>query len=189
MESVSKRVSMVYTRFDLQPALHLWMDGRLIPSKSNEKKKTNSRGVMMMNFILICRYRNCAAVGFSSRSLKDLIKVVQAASNTTDHNVAFPKRIIYPLDFASTFEGNQALTDKFVATLEQFLGIQADKVSLSEIWDSKPPNEANGQSLEEYMRQVSCIFVPSMSYDNSINITKYDSGSLQLSLCRLLPPV
>ncbi|UKZ93354.1 uncharacterized protein TrAFT101_008270 [Trichoderma asperellum] len=98
--------------------------------------------------------QNYAAAGFSSRSLKDLLKVVQAASNMTDDSVAFPRRIIYPSDFASVFEGNQALTDKFVATLEHFLGIQADKVSLSEIWDSKPPSEADGQSLEEYMRQA-----------------------------------
>lgn len=84
----------------------------------------------------------------------------------TDDNVAFPKRIIYPLDFASIFEGNQALTDKFVATLESFLGIQADKVSLSEIWDSKPPVEADGQSLEAYMRQVS-VFAPGISDGNT----------------------
>lgn len=77
----------------------------------------------------------------------------------TVENLAFPKRIIYPLDLASIFEEIQILTDKFVATLEHFLGIQADKVSLSEIWDSKPPSEADGQSLEEYMKQVS-VFVP-----------------------------
>lgn len=84
----------------------------------------------------------------------------------TDENVAFPKRIIYPLDFASVFEGNQALTDKFVATLEHFLGVQADKISLSEIWNSKPPVEANGQGLEEYMRQVS-VFAPGISDGNT----------------------
>jgi len=110
---------------------------------------------MMMNVILMCVYRNYAAAGFSSRSLKNLLKVVQAASNMADDNVAFPKRIIYPSDLASIFEENQALTDKLVATLEHFLGIQAEKVSLSDIWDSKPPSEADGQSLEEYMRQVS----------------------------------
>lgn len=117
----------------------------------------------MMNLILIYLYRNYAAAGFSSRSLKDLLKVVQVASNNTDDKVAFPKRIIYPSDFAPIFEGNQALTDKFVATLESFLGIQADMVSLSEIWDSKPPSEADGQSLEEYMRQVS-VFLASISH-------------------------
>ncbi|KAL6897514.1 amidase signature enzyme [Trichoderma evansii] len=95
-----------------------------------------------------------AAAGFSSRSLKDLLKFVQAASNFTDDKVAFPKRILYPSDVVSISDGNQALRDKFVATLERLLGIQADKVSISEIWDSKPPSEADGQSLEEYMRQA-----------------------------------
>lgn len=37
MESVSKRVSMAYTRFDPQPVLYLWMDGKLIPSKSSRR--------------------------------------------------------------------------------------------------------------------------------------------------------
>lgn len=142
----------------------------------------------MLEFILICTYRNYSTAGFSSRSLKDLLKVVQAASNMTDKNVVFPKRIIYPVDLASIFEETQTLTDKFVATLEHFLGIQADKVSLSDIWDSKPPSEADGQSLEEYMRQVS-VFAPGISYNISISITNYDSGSLQLLLCRVLPPV
>lgn len=105
--------------------------------------------------ILMCTYRNYAAAGFSSRSLGDLLKLVQATSNTAGDNVAFPKRIIYPLDFASISEGNQSLIDKFVAALEHFLGIQADKISLSDIWDSKPPVEADGQSLEQYMRLVS----------------------------------
>jgi hypothetical protein len=184
MEFVNKREFMAYTRFDPQPVRYLWMDGRLIPSKSN---KNIRRDVMKANFILMCIYRNYAAAGFSSRSLKDLVKIVQAASNMTADNVAFPKRIIYPLDFASIFEESQALTDKFVATLENFLGIQADKISLSDIWDSKPPSEANGQSLEEYMRQVNICARHLLQY--CISITKYDSGSLQLLLCRLLPPV
>lgn len=111
----------------------------------------------MLEFILMCAHRNCSAAGFSSRSLRDLLKVVQTTLNMTNENVVFPKRIIYPLDLASIFEETQTLTDKFVATLERFLGIQADKVSLSDIWDSKPPSEANGQSLEEYMRQVSVL--------------------------------
>ncbi|KAK1244205.1 hypothetical protein MKX08_002343 [Trichoderma sp. CBMAI-0020] len=98
--------------------------------------------------------QNYSAAGFSSRSLKDLLKVVQAASNMTNENVTFPKRIIYPLDLASIFEEGQTLTDKFVATLERFLGIQADRISLSQIWNSRPPVEAHGQSLDEYMRQA-----------------------------------
>ncbi|KAL7919749.1 hypothetical protein ACQKWADRAFT_322711 [Trichoderma austrokoningii] len=98
--------------------------------------------------------QNYAVAGFLSRSLKDLLKLVQVASNMTDDNVAFPKRIVYPLDLAPIFEGNQALTDKFISALEHFLGIQADKISLADIWDSKPPIEADGQSLEEYMRQA-----------------------------------
>lgn len=39
MASVSKPVSMACTRFDRQPVLYLWMDGRLIPSEWNKTKE------------------------------------------------------------------------------------------------------------------------------------------------------
>ncbi|KAM0264229.1 hypothetical protein ACHAQJ_000716 [Trichoderma viride] len=97
---------------------------------------------------------NYAAVGLLSRSMKDLIKIAQVAANVTNDGISFPKRIIYPLDFAPISEDDRILNDKFVATLEHFLGTKADKVHLSEVWDAKPPNEANGLSLEEYMKEA-----------------------------------
>ncbi|KAL7785266.1 amidase signature domain-containing protein [Trichoderma ceciliae] len=97
---------------------------------------------------------NYAAIGLLSRSIHDLLRIAQVTSNATDVNVKFPKRIVYPLDFASISKDHHALDDKFVATLEHLLGVRADKVLLSEIWDAKPPSQANGQSLEEYMKQA-----------------------------------
>ncbi|RFU80351.1 hypothetical protein TARUN_1817 [Trichoderma arundinaceum] len=97
--------------------------------------------------------QNYSAIGLMSRSMHDLLKTTQATLDTTNIDVSFPKRIIYPLDFASISEDEQALYDKFVTTLEHFLGMKAEKVRLSEIWDAKPPNE-DGQSLEEYTRQA-----------------------------------
>ncbi|UKZ72529.1 hypothetical protein TrVFT333_000159 [Trichoderma virens FT-333] len=98
--------------------------------------------------------QNYAAVGLLNRNLHDLLSIAQLTFNTSNTNMPFPKRIIYPLDFASTAEGDQALDDKFVAMLEHFLGVKADKIRLSDAWDADPPNQANGQSLEEYMKEA-----------------------------------
>ncbi|KAL7941820.1 hypothetical protein V8C42DRAFT_355247 [Trichoderma barbatum] len=98
--------------------------------------------------------QNYAAVGFLSRSLHDLLRIAQLTLNTSDANMPFPKRIIYPLDFASSNEDDQTLNEKFVAMLERFLEVKADKIRLSDAWDAQPPDEANGQSLEEYMKKA-----------------------------------
>lgn len=93
-------------------------------------------------------------MGLLNRNLHDLLSLSQLTLNTSNANMSFPKRIIYPLDFASTTESDQTQDDKFVAMLEQFLEVKADKIRLSDAWDAHPPKEANGQTLEEYMKEV-----------------------------------
>ncbi|KAL6806958.1 amidase signature domain-containing protein [Trichoderma sp. SZMC 28013] len=98
--------------------------------------------------------QNYAAMGLLNRNLHDLLSLSQLTLNTSNANMSFPKRIIYPLDFASTTESDQTQDDKFVAMLEQFLEVKADKIRLSDAWDAHPPKEANGQTLEEYMKEA-----------------------------------
>jgi len=53
---------------------------------------------------------------------------------------------------------NQAqikIINAFVADLESSLGVTQEKISFDEAWDANPPKEANGQSLQEYMKDVS----------------------------------
>lgn len=104
--------------------------------------------------ILLHKCRNYAAVGLLNRNLHDLLTLAQLTLNTSNADMPFPKRIIYPLDFTSTTESDQARDDKFVAMLEHFLQVKADKMRLSDAWDAQPPKEANGQTLEEYMKEV-----------------------------------
>ncbi|KAL6879311.1 amidase signature enzyme [Trichoderma novae-zelandiae] len=94
-----------------------------------------------------------AAVGLMSRNLHDLLSIAQVTINASRVGVPFPKRIIYLLDYAPASEDDQSLDDKFVAVLERFLGIKADRVRLSETWDANPPNDTT-QSLEEYMKEA-----------------------------------
>ncbi|KAH6611612.1 hypothetical protein Trco_001632 [Trichoderma cornu-damae] len=96
--------------------------------------------------------RNYAAVGWLSRSLHDLLRIAQVTVNATNITTPFPKRIIYPLDFAPISEDDRALVGKFVAALEDFLGTKAEEVRLSDIWDARSPSD--GQSLDEYMKQA-----------------------------------
>ncbi|PKK49299.1 hypothetical protein CI102_5738 [Trichoderma harzianum] len=98
--------------------------------------------------------QNYAAIGLLNRNLHHLLSIAQLTLNTSNANMPFPKRIIYPLDFASTTESDQAQDSKFVAMLEHFLGVKADKMRLSDAWDAHPPKEANGQTLEEYMKEA-----------------------------------
>ncbi|KKO99570.1 hypothetical protein THAR02_08332 [Trichoderma harzianum] len=98
--------------------------------------------------------QNYAAVGLLNRHLHDLLTLAQLTLNTSNADMPFPKRIIYPLDFTSTTESDQARDDKFVAMLEHFLQVKADKMRLSDAWDAQPPKEANGQTLEEYMKEA-----------------------------------
>jgi hypothetical protein len=45
--------------------------------------------------------------------------------------------------------------DQFAADLESSLGVTLEKVSFNDLWDSDPPSEADGASLQQYMKDVS----------------------------------
>ena len=47
------------------------------------------------------------------------------------------------------------IIDKFVADLESSLGVKHRRVSFDFLWNESPPPEADGQGLQEYMRDVS----------------------------------
>ena len=47
-----------------------------------------------------------------------------------------------------------AMVDSLVADLESSLGVEHRKVSFESLWNDSPPIEANGQGLEEYMKDV-----------------------------------
>ncbi|OTA05196.1 hypothetical protein A9Z42_0058720 [Trichoderma parareesei] len=97
--------------------------------------------------------RAFSAVGLMSRDLHDLLRFAHVTLNTSSIDVPFPKRIIYLLDYAPASEDDQSLDDSFVAVLEKFLGIKAERVRISETWDANPPDDTK-QSLQEYMKEA-----------------------------------
>jgi hypothetical protein len=51
------------------------------------------------------------------------------------------------------------IIDKLVADLEESIGVRHTKISFSELWDADPPEEAQGENFEVWMRDVSSISV------------------------------
>ena len=47
------------------------------------------------------------------------------------------------------------IIDRFITDLESSLGVKQKKLSFESLWDNSPPTEANGQSLRDYMKDVS----------------------------------
>jgi hypothetical protein len=100
-----------------------------------------------------------------SRDLHDLLRFAHVTLNTSSIDVPFPKRIIYLLDYAPASEDDQSLDDSFVAVLERFLGIKAERVRISETWDANPPDDTK-QSLQEYMKEVCKTSLPSVDCES-----------------------
>lgn len=64
--------------------------------------------------------------------------------------------VIWPTDFWDIIDPHQVdLAQEFAAKMESCLGITSRKVSFQETWARNPPQEAAGQSLPEYIDDVS----------------------------------
>ena len=48
------------------------------------------------------------------------------------------------------------IIDSFVADLESSLGVKHRRTSFDSLWHESQPPEADGQGLQEYMKDVSC---------------------------------
>ncbi|KAG6019521.1 hypothetical protein E4U40_006962 [Claviceps sp. LM458 group G5] len=68
--------------------------------------------------------------------------------------ITFPKRLISVTDLDSAHNGREGRQRHFLRAVEAFLGVQAKQVSLERLWRSKPPVEAKGRSLQNYMRKA-----------------------------------
>ncbi|KAG5938100.1 hypothetical protein E4U53_008085 [Claviceps sorghi] len=68
--------------------------------------------------------------------------------------IAFPRRIISVSDLEGTNNRYAGKHKEFVAAAESLLGVKSQRISLQEMWKSKPPVEAKGQTLQRYMRNA-----------------------------------
>ena len=93
-------------------------------------------------------------VGILGRKLESIRDILSLTHDVKDAN-KFPSKILYPEDFFPHSNKNQqAMVDNFVTVLEDFLGVKAIRFSLAERWRQRPPSEAGGRSLTDYLVQV-----------------------------------
>ncbi|KUJ13471.1 uncharacterized protein LY89DRAFT_737451 [Mollisia scopiformis] len=66
-----------------------------------------------------------------------------------------PMAIVVPIDLFPTADTPQKrLVLKLVEDLEKHLKVEAQRVSISGLWDDQPPQAAAGESLQDYLREV-----------------------------------
>lgn len=63
---------------------------------------------------------------------------------------------MYPTDYMSLISSKVQIhvIEALVRDLEQSLGVKHTKLSFNALWHSTAPKEANGLSLQEYMKDV-----------------------------------
>lgn len=49
------------------------------------------------------------------------------------------------------------MTESFITIVESFLGIERTPISITDIWASNPPEEAQGKSLQEFLGMVNVL--------------------------------
>ncbi|OAQ65358.1 amidase [Pochonia chlamydosporia 170] len=68
--------------------------------------------------------------------------------------ISYPKRIVYATDLSDPNEPHKNEQGQFLAAVEAFLGVKSKSISLTKTWASKPPPEAKGQSLQNYIKDA-----------------------------------
>jgi hypothetical protein len=72
--------------------------------------------------------------------------------------------IVAPVDlFPSEDSLQKQLVLKLVEDLEKQLAVEAQRISISELWKQQPPQAAAGESLHDYLKEVcslccECLF-------------------------------
>ncbi|KAJ4313535.1 hypothetical protein N0V84_009353 [Fusarium piperis] len=89
-----------------------------------------------------------------SRSLEDLFDITNKALDQHSREPEPPKRVLYPVDMMSVDEKQQEALDHFVTTLEDLLGVEAQRIDIGAIWAENPPDEASDEGMQAYMRHA-----------------------------------
>ncbi|KAI1366286.1 putative amidase [Xylaria arbuscula] len=101
-------------------------------------------------------------VGTLHRSLRDAKHLI-ASTLDVPNSFNFPKRLLYPLDFfPQENTEQQAMTEAFIAIVEDYLGVKRTPISITDTWASNPPQEAGSKTLQEYL-EMSAVWP--MYYD------------------------
>ncbi|KAI4220314.1 MAG: hypothetical protein L6R36_007711, partial [Xanthoria steineri] len=90
-------------------------------------------------------------VGFLSRRLDSLQELVRDTTNLKEPKT-LPTRTLYPKEFFPVAnDEQQILLENYICVLESHLKAPRIEFSLVELWARRPPREAEGKSLHEYL--------------------------------------
>ncbi len=106
--------------------------------------------------LIVCRHFD--VIGLLDRSISSLWELASLTFELKPHKT-FPRCILYPTDFFPHEDASQqAMVDEFVKRLEDFLGVKRTPITITNEWRTKPPKEAHGMQLEQFLDKN--VFAP-----------------------------
>ena len=78
-------------------------------------------------------------------------------SESTSDSAQLRRSLILPSQLLNIGSSEQRqVSGAFVDDLQKFLDVPAERTSIDDVWDEKPPQEAGGQALKDFLRPDVC---------------------------------
>ncbi|KAJ6440144.1 amidase signature domain-containingprotein [Purpureocillium lavendulum] len=122
------------------------------------------------------------STGIVTRDVLELYNTASAVLSRGRSDVPTPpRRVVYPEDLfdAEPSKERRELMAQFVTTLENHLGIKAERIRLSALWEAHAPDEARGHSLDDYIEDV-----VNRSIGKKVSKSDYDEYQKRLGVFR-----
>ncbi|KAK4452746.1 amidase signature domain-containing protein [Podospora aff. communis PSN243] len=108
-----------------------------------------------------------------TRSLDELREFTSLSFDGT-LSTKLPNKILYPTDWMPyKMPEQQQLNEKFLAAMEDVLGVKHTKINLASMWKESPPAAAEGKSIAEYLENTGFWL---MYYDNYHTFDDFREG-------------
>ncbi|KAI8662232.1 Amidase domain-containing protein [Fusarium sp. Ph1] len=140
------------------PIGHEWLqhsigvdNGRIVPDGGIYSIATSQGGISVDD---IWTTSSSDRTRLLSRSLEDLLVLTTKTLYQHPREPKSPKRILYPVDLVSVDEAQQEALDGFVMTLEELLGVEAQRIDIGAAWAENPPDEASDEDMQAYMKHA-----------------------------------
>ena len=101
-------------------------------------------------------FRNFAKCWYGDKLPGNGPDVTRRPESTSD-SAQLRRSLILPSQLLNTGSSEQRkVLEAFVDDLQGFLGVPADRTSIDDVWDEKPPQEAGGQALKAFLSPDVC---------------------------------
>lgn len=91
----------------------------------------------------------------SARLLDQLLNLAKKTLPSIDQGIK-PSRLLYPVDLAAASSKEyKELMKEFITAMENYAGIKTQPINITDLWNGSPPDEADGQAMQDFMKDVS----------------------------------